>query len=90
MAVGDGGNLRPGGLTGRDVHGPANAVNSHGWIVADGKVYRDDAAVRLAPVGKTAGQPWAVSDTGLVVGALLIDTHDEKPPSAGPLAWQCR
>jgi hypothetical protein len=83
-------NLRTGGLTVLDVHGPANAVNGHGWIVADGKVYRDDATVRLAPVGKTAGMPWAVSDTGLVVGSLLLDTHGEKPATAGPLSWQCR
>jgi hypothetical protein len=83
-------NLRTGALRVLDVHGPANAVNAHGWIVADGKVYGDDATVQLAPVGRTTGDPSAVSDHGLVVGSLLTGGKGGALVSSDALAWQCR
>ncbi|HEX5598658.1 MAG TPA: hypothetical protein VFX61_21960 [Micromonosporaceae bacterium] len=77
-------NLQTGELTKLGTRGPGEAVNAYGWVVVDGAVLRDGAAVELAvPNGQTS-RAWAVSDTGLVVGQAL--TNDE---NLGPRVWRC-
>jgi hypothetical protein len=75
-------NLRTGEVTATDQHGPANAINGQGWIVAVGTVLRDDVTVKLDPAGDQPGEPVGVADTGLVVGSRL----DGSP---GALTWHC-
>jgi hypothetical protein len=79
-------NLRTGALTVLDdVQGIPNAINVDGWIVAGAAVYRDDAPVKLAPVGKATGYPIAIADNGTVVGSL----QEAPGRSQTPLAWSC-
>lgn len=79
-------NLRTGGLTVLDdVHEMANAINVDGWIVAGAGVYRDDAPVHLAPVGKDTGYPIAIADNGTVVGSL----QQAPGRTQTPLVWSC-
>ena len=91
------GNLRPSGAAARwnlrtgaltmldDVNGMADAVNVDGWVVAGEGVHRDDAPVKLAPVGRDTGYPIAIADNGTVVGTL----QQAPGRSKAPLAWSC-
>ncbi|MGA5305844.1 hypothetical protein ACPCHT_38535 [Nucisporomicrobium flavum] len=74
--------LRTGEVTVLPVNAPANAVNAAGWIVSNGTVLRDDATVELSSENGGKGEPFAIADTGLVVGWPFDDR-------SGVITWQC-
>jgi hypothetical protein len=82
-------NLRTGAVTDLNIHAPATAINGHGWIITDGALQRDGATVKLAPSDGVKGDPSDVSDTGTVVGSILIYDKAGATTSTGPLTWQC-
>jgi hypothetical protein len=79
--------LRTGEVTQLTVDGPGEAVNTAGWVVANGIVLRDGAAAELQVPGGQTGLAAAVSDTGLVVG----QAHGGSPEvrNLGPRVWRC-
>ncbi|WP_446215343.1 hypothetical protein [Micromonospora sp. IBHARD004] len=81
-------NLQTGEVTKLGTHGPGEAVNASGWVVASGAVLRDGAVVELAvPSGQTS-RAAGVSDTGLVVGQALTKARDDDQ-NLGPRVWRC-
>ncbi|MGK5681177.1 hypothetical protein [Actinoplanes sp. URMC 104] len=79
-------NLTTGKYTRLTADGPGDGVNSSGWILAAGKLFRDTKPVTLpAPRGQLATAR-GVSDTGLVVGH--VQTVDDNG-TVGARAWQC-
>jgi hypothetical protein len=82
-------NLVTGVGTDLGIHAPANGVNGEGWFLSDSTVQREDAKVQLATLNGVKGEPEAVSDTGTVVGSILVADSQGLATSAGPLKWQC-
>ena len=84
-------NIRTGEMTDLDLHTPGMAINGRGWVIADGKVQRDDAVVELAPASEgSAGDPLDLADNGTVVGAMLgYRDGSAGLVSSGPVVWQC-
>lgn len=82
-------NLDSGAMTDLGIHGPANGVNGEGWLISDSTVQREDAKVELATVDGVKGEPVALSDTGTVVGSILVDDGQGQATSQAPLRWQC-
>lgn len=85
-------NLRTGEMLDLKLNAPAHAVNSRGWVVTDGALQRDGAAVALQPVeiGEARSAPMDIADNGTVVGSILGQAANKlDAASFGPLSWQC-
>nr|WP_221381635.1 hypothetical protein [Actinoplanes polyasparticus] len=84
-------NLSTGETTPIELHAPAHAINSHGWIVTDGTLMRDDVTVELSPVAPgEVGLPVDVADNGTVVGSIPAESEDRLTTvSRGPVSWPC-
>jgi hypothetical protein len=82
-------NLTTGAYTDLGIHGPADSVNGDGWLISDSTVQRDDAKVELATVNGVKGEPRDMSDTGVVVGSILVADSQGGATSQGVLRWQC-
>ncbi|MGR6321684.1 hypothetical protein Q2K19_17275 [Micromonospora soli] len=81
-------NIRTGEVTDLATEGPGQSVNAAGWVVTNGVLVRDGAAVDLSVPSGQAGFASAVSDTGLVVGqARSSDSNDHQ--NLGPRVWRC-
>ena len=76
-------------MTDVDYHGPGNAINDKGWITGDGTLLREDATVELAAADGQRSEPFDVSDTGVVIGAMLSDSPGTATAVSGPYTWKC-
>lgn len=81
-------NIRTGVRTPVPTDGPLNSVNSSGWtVMTGGRLFRDGAIIALPGGPGERIYPRAVSDSGLVVGAVA--TGSEASERVGPRTWQC-
>jgi hypothetical protein len=82
-------NLSTGEMTHLELHAPAQAITSEGWVLADDSLRRDDVTIRLTGAGES-GVPSDVADNGTVVGSIPYQSEtDPTVVSRGPVTWSC-
>jgi hypothetical protein len=81
-------NLRTGEVTTIPDVGPGQKVNSSGWVLASGKVFRNGAQVPLPVADGHKSSASGVSDSGLIVGVETAVTS-QADVNLGPRTWQC-